>query len=230
VTTGRDDGGIHYWYRAPALDPPPNSHGEHGRGVAAGIDIRGAGDGAGGMVLAPPSWHHSGRRYAWRDRLPLADLPPWLRALASPQRTTPAPGGIPDGTGKAAGRRPATRQVRDGLGAPPEVRARTWAVSALAGEAAGIAAMAPGTGRSNALNGAAYKFGRLAAGGVLSADDVRQVLTDAGIACGLDDRTRKGDGRGSAARTVTSGMTAGAAYPRTVADICQHLQRRPGAA
>jgi len=54
-------------------------------GLAPGIDLRGDG----GCVVAPPSLHPSGRRYAWapgcapgQERL--ASLPPWLRQLARP--------------------------------------------------------------------------------------------------------------------------------------------------
>jgi hypothetical protein len=51
-------------------------------GLASGVDVRGDG----GCVVAPPSTHPSGRRYAWRDghapdELPLAELPGWLRTL-----------------------------------------------------------------------------------------------------------------------------------------------------
>ncbi len=203
VITGRDDGGIHYWYRAPALDPPPNSCGEPDRGVAPGIDIRGAGDSAGGMVLAPPSWHPSGRRYQWRDRLPLADLPAWLHLLASARPTTGGQEGC--GDPDAARRRwTARHQHRDG----PQTRAGRWAAAVLTGEAADITGMPPDSGRNAALNGAAYKLGRLVAGGLLDADDVRQALTDAAAACGLPER--------EATRTIASGMAAGARSPRTV--------------
>jgi hypothetical protein len=48
-------------------------------GLAPGIDLRGDG----GVVVAPPSLHASGRRYRWRDGhrpedVALADAPPWL--------------------------------------------------------------------------------------------------------------------------------------------------------
>ena len=54
-------------------------------GIAPGMDMRGDG----GMVVAPPSVHSSGRRYAWvegrsPDEVPLAPLPRWLHALARP--------------------------------------------------------------------------------------------------------------------------------------------------
>ncbi len=52
-------------------------------GLAPGIDLRGDG----GLVVAPPSYHPSGRRYAWQpghhpDDMPLAPLPAWLHDLA----------------------------------------------------------------------------------------------------------------------------------------------------
>jgi len=48
-------------------------------GLAPGIDLRGDG----GFVVAPPSKHQSGRRYAWElgaspDDVPLAPTPGWL--------------------------------------------------------------------------------------------------------------------------------------------------------
>lgn len=58
-------------------------------GLAPGIDLRGDG----GMIVAPPSVHPSGRRYAWEvdhhpDETPLAPLPDWLA-----RRVAEAPGG-----------------------------------------------------------------------------------------------------------------------------------------
>ncbi len=52
-------------------------------GIRPGIDLRGEG----GCVVAPPSVHPSGRRYAWvagcePDALAPAPLPPWVAALA----------------------------------------------------------------------------------------------------------------------------------------------------
>ncbi len=54
-------------------------------GLAPGIDLRGDG----GCVVAPPSIHPSGKRYAWRvgrspDETKLAPLSAWLFALARP--------------------------------------------------------------------------------------------------------------------------------------------------
>jgi hypothetical protein len=52
-------------------------------GLAPGLDVRGDG----GLVVAPPSVHPSGRRYAWHrgqspGEIEPADLPGWLDALA----------------------------------------------------------------------------------------------------------------------------------------------------
>lgn len=54
-------------------------------GLAPGIDVRGDG----GCVVAPPSLHPSGRRYAWEPGSApgegrLAPMPPWLSQLARP--------------------------------------------------------------------------------------------------------------------------------------------------
>jgi hypothetical protein len=51
-------------------------------GLAPGLDLRGDG----GFVVAPPSIHPSGRRYAWAsshgpDETPLAPMPTWLLRL-----------------------------------------------------------------------------------------------------------------------------------------------------
>ncbi len=64
-------------------------------GIGPGIDLRGDG----GLVVAPPSLHPSGRRYAWRqgfdpESLLLAAVPPWLLEAVdhgAPRRGHPMP-------------------------------------------------------------------------------------------------------------------------------------------
>lgn len=74
----------------------PGTHVSNGVEIlGAGLDIRGDG----GYVIAPPSLHASGRRYAWElshhpEELALAPMPRWLLALcqATPRRDTVSAG------------------------------------------------------------------------------------------------------------------------------------------
>jgi hypothetical protein len=82
--TGGD--GRHVWFATTdALPSGP---------IAPGCDLKGEG----GMVVAPPSVHASGKNYKWRpghapDEIRLASPPAWLRALATHQQagTRPPP-------------------------------------------------------------------------------------------------------------------------------------------
>jgi hypothetical protein len=70
-------GGRHFYFAHPGGDMRNRA------GLAPGIDLRGDG----GMVVAPPSMHPSGRRYAWRTghaphARSLAPMPTWLADLA----------------------------------------------------------------------------------------------------------------------------------------------------
>jgi hypothetical protein len=164
-------------------------------GLLAGVDWRGRG----GLIVAPPSWHASGRRYAWVR--PLTATPPTVpaelrRLLAPPPatRTTlpPAPRATGSGT---AGR---------------------YARVALQREAARVRAAPPGT-CNDTLNRAAFNLGQLVAAGLLDAEQVYAVLLAAALAApatGHADRERK------AKATIASGLRGGAAKPR---------QRRGGA-
>jgi hypothetical protein len=69
-------GGRHLYFAHPGGSIPNKV------ALAPGIDLRGDG----GLVVAPPSLHASGRRYAWQASrrpgdVPLAPMPPWLPAL-----------------------------------------------------------------------------------------------------------------------------------------------------
>lgn len=70
-------GGVHYLFAHPGM-PIPNDVGTLG----PGLDVRGDG----GYIIAPPSLHRSGQRYAWElahhpeETLP-APLPDWLVIL-----------------------------------------------------------------------------------------------------------------------------------------------------
>lgn len=64
-------GGVHYYFAHGEVAPS--------RPVAPGLDVKASG----GYVVAPPSLHVSGRRYAWEigaapEEMPLARAPRWL--------------------------------------------------------------------------------------------------------------------------------------------------------
>jgi putative DNA primase/helicase len=86
VVTG--SGGLHLWFRLPDGLVFPTNAGVIGRG----LDLRGRG----GYVVAPPSLHCSGARYACAEgwspaHVPLADPPDWLLALATEPSATAGP-------------------------------------------------------------------------------------------------------------------------------------------
>jgi hypothetical protein len=163
-----------------------------------GVDWRGRG----GLIVAPPSQHASGRRYAWVRPLTatLPELPGVLRRLLAPPPAT------------RATRPPASRPAGGNGG-----RAARYAQAALEREAAQVRAAPPGT-CNDTLNRAAFNLGQLVAAGLLDPEQVHAVLLAAALAApatGHTDRQRK------AKATITSGLRAGAAKPR---------QRRDGAA
>jgi len=76
-------GGRHLYFAHPGPAVPNRVD------AAPGIDLRGDG----GCVVAAPSIHPSGRRYAWApghgpDEVPLAPLPPWLQERPRAERRT----------------------------------------------------------------------------------------------------------------------------------------------
>ncbi len=93
LTTRTGSGGRHLWYRMP----PGAHYGNGTEGLPEGIDIRGHG----GLIVAPPSLHPSGQRYAFMEGNPTpAPLPGKLcRILDAAQLnerrtlTLPAPSG-----------------------------------------------------------------------------------------------------------------------------------------
>jgi putative DNA primase/helicase len=97
VTTGREDGGTHYWYRHPGFKVK-NSIKLNG---LPGLDIRGDG----GYVIVPPSLHASGNHYQWGSSEgfnldAVAGLPEWLAKLIQEDSKSSGPTfrpTIPDG-------------------------------------------------------------------------------------------------------------------------------------
>ena len=160
-------------------------------GMLPGVDWRGIG----GYVVAPPSLHATGRRYRWSRSLTDADLqpcPPPLRQLVEGFAAW-----LPTEPG---------RPVRE---------ATRYAEAALAGEVAKVLA-APGPRtvggvkvagqRNHTLNRAAFALGQLIGAELLDRRTVERELTAAARQAGL--------GPVEAAKTIHSGLTAGARRPR----------------
>jgi hypothetical protein len=151
-------------------------------GLLPGVDWRGRG----GLIVAAPSRHASGRRYTWVRPLTatLPSVPAGLRRLLAPApapRTTLPPARRPAGHGGGYGR------------------------AALAREQAAVAG-APRGRRNATLNRAAFDLGQLVAAGLLDADQVRVVLLAAAL--------EAGNPAAKARATIASGLAGGAAKPR----------------
>jgi hypothetical protein len=184
----RTGSGWHLWYAAAGLPSRV--------AIAPGVDWRGRG----GLVVAPPSLHHTGTRYTFQQPWHQADLPvcpPQLRALV-----LPAP--------------PPTAS----LPSAPITDLDRYVRAALDGEAARVR-RAPrpvirggrrisGGGRNDALNRAAFRLGQLAAHIPMDETAVRRELTEAAVSTGL--------GRAEVQRTLSSGWRAGLGHPRRLAD------------
>jgi hypothetical protein len=167
-------GGWHLLYRPSGLG--------NRVGLAPGVDWRGRG----GLIVAPPSRHASGRRYSWVRPLTAAlpEVPAGLRRLLAPppaSRTTLPPVSV--ATGRAGG----------------------YGRAALARERAAVATAPPGR-RNVTLNRAAFNLGQLVAAGLLEVDQVRAVLLAAAMEAGNPEA--------KARATIASGLHGGAAKPR----------------
>ncbi|GAB7048394.1 bifunctional DNA primase/polymerase [Catenuloplanes indicus] len=180
--------GWHLWFAANGL---PSRI-----GLLPGVDWRGRG----GYVVAPPSVHATGSRYAfqqpWRPGTPLPVCPPALRRLVQPA-PPPAPAGTT--AGEVADLDRYTQAALDGevariRAAPRPVYTGGRRVS--------------GGGRNNAVHLAAFRLGQLAARGTLDQAEIWSrlitVATDVGLA------TREAE------RTIASGWRAGLRRPRAV--------------
>lgn len=97
--SGRVDGGEHRFFRVPDGLDLRRIKNRAGRpdGPMPRVDIRAEG----GQVVAPPSLHASGNRYAWQDReVPIAELPRWLYELATWEPAAPP---VPEGPPRSSG-------------------------------------------------------------------------------------------------------------------------------
>lgn len=151
VRTG--SGGWHAYFTHPG-----GPMGNTARKLGSGIDTRADG----GYVVAPPSNHASGARYAWANTEKAAPLPGWLLDLLRPRPTPP-------------------RSVRPLIG---ERGGDSYAHAALRREAESVKTTAPGS-RNHVLNCAAFSLGTLIGAGRIDENAVVTTLLDAALAAGL---------------------------------------------
>jgi hypothetical protein len=171
-------GGLHLYFQAPE-DEIRNTAGARGRGLGAGLDIRGDG----GYVIVPAP----GSGYRWDpichiDNTPVAQLPPW----AMPRELVPL---------KNTPRRPVT-----GL-SPYAEAALDSAVRRIIGAGNGE--------QEATLNGEAFAIGALTGAGVIPADFARRVLVWAGEqVASYDPRRpwRAGEARQKIERAFSQGL------------------------
>jgi hypothetical protein len=175
VRTGSD--GRHLYF----LHPGGLVHNDAGRRLGPGLDIRGDG----GYVIAPPSTHTSGGRYALESGgADLPEMPEWMLMLVRP---------------------PELARPRVAQDWRPTGDTTAWAKAALEGERARLRTAQPGM-RNHTLNRVAFRLGQIIAGGQLEESEVVGLLVRDALATGLGER--------EALATVQSGLTAGEVVPR----------------
>jgi Bifunctional DNA primase/polymerase, N-terminal len=179
VRSGRSEGGWHYCLAPAGLPRRPR--------LLDGVDYQALG----AYVVAPPSRHASGQRYAWARDLnhPLPALPGALYELLA-ERAQPA------------------RQVPTVPPAPVDGPGHPWARAALATEL-GRVATAPEGRRNAQLWESGRNLFNLVAAGALDQLEVEQRLLEAAGRCGLlADEPRQ------TRRTLASAREVGLAHPR----------------
>jgi putative DNA primase/helicase len=175
VRTGR---GRHLWLATDRADLR-NTAGKLG----FKIDVRGEG----GYVVAPPSIHPDGTRYAFEDpEVPIEPLPLWLTELMlRPPRTRAAASSVPV---------PPTRDDGGSFTVDQQLEY----------SCALVAAAEEGT-RNDTLNREAFRLGRLVGAGRLVEEVVLERLHEAGLASGLEEQ--------EVDQTVSGALERGKAAP-----------------
>lgn len=180
-TPGR---GCHLWFAQPAVRALRNRV-----GFLPGLDCRTDG----GSVAVPPSRRPDGE-YRWLIApwdMPLADAPDWLLGLIDPP--------------------PPPRRPRPPIRTGSLDRTTRYVATAINGEAARVAALAPGN-RNLELFRAAARLGELIGAGLAPEAVVIEALEDAAMACGLVHD----DGVHAVRASIRSGLARGIARPRAV--------------
>ena len=190
VSTGRTDGGEHFYFKVPTGDlyvKSPSSK------ISHKVDIRGTR----GQAVLPPTVHKSGRQYRWKYDGQAVEFVDISKIPALPDRWVQAL--IETDCAYHLKEKKVQKKIRNTSSSTP------YGLKALE-EETGKVRSAPEGQRNDTLNRAAFAMGQLVAGGELSQSLVESVLMDAGLATGLDER--------EVSKTLKSGLEKGMQEPR----------------
>ncbi|MCH7230203.1 bifunctional DNA primase/polymerase [Glycomyces sp. L485] len=187
-TVATPSGGWHLYFTRPAGIELRNT----ASGLAYLVDTRAVG----GYVVAPGSRTDAGT-YTAVHTGEVAPLPDWLAQRLKPVERPQHRAVAAAAPGSARLRRAERRSAR----------LERYLAAAIDRETAAVAAAHEG-GRNHRLYCAAVALGQLVAGGYLTEPDAAGPLTEAAAASGLSVN--------EIARTIASGLTAGAKTPRTL--------------
>jgi hypothetical protein len=154
--------GVHVFF-----SNPDNSIGNPKKVMPKGVDVKGAG----GLIIAPGTIRHDGVYRALPGHPSLLDVAPpepphWLLDKLRPPRPVFEKPAYAPFVGRTGGK-----------------REERYALAALQGKAGDLAAMAPETGRNDALNDHAWWMGRMVARGWIDRGTVEHELSAAAMAC-----------------------------------------------
>ena len=171
--------GRHLLYRTPRNMQLGNS--TRFLGSPPGLDLRA---GSRGYVVAPPSQHANGHRYAWVDaEHPIRDLPDTYRALlVSRPRSSPGE-----------------------MKALPVLTSTAYGEAALRGELGRLLCAREGE-RNATLNLCVFRLAQLVAGGELAHEELEQNALQYALLTGLE--------RDESLATIRSATRAGLSFPR----------------
>jgi hypothetical protein len=200
-------GGTHIYFRQPSeRDPIGNSAGR----IGVGIDVRGWH----GFTIAPGSVIGTGEFYEAVPGTPdlceafktksIPEMPAWLIELAEPRLKAPARG-------------PQSMQSDSGRG-------RKWALSALEGEMADLAATGVG-GRNTKLNSVVHRLATMAAREWLTEREIWDAAWNACQSNGYLTGVDASDGVASFKATFKSGFRSG--FIRPASDPRERLGDQP---
>jgi putative DNA primase/helicase len=155
IRTGSE--GRHLYFTHPGELIPNDA----GRRLGPGLDVRGDG----GYVIAPPSSHTSGGRYAVASHGgEIAPLPDWLLDLLRHREPE-----------------------RHNYVVTAREHGDAWASAAVAGELRKLQGATPGI-RNSTLNRVAFRLGQIIGAGLLDQSEIEQSLVEAGVGIGLGER------------------------------------------